>query len=152
MRTNLLFALVGLTLAAAAAPAPAQAQDDLTDELEHIERSLWHGWATHDTAPFKENIVENSVQIGSWGMVAGKAAVLELIASHNCVLEDAQFSAWKAHQLSYDAALLTYHAMQKGSCDGEALPAKVSVSAVYIRHDDRWMSASYHETELTDGM
>jgi hypothetical protein len=30
---------------------------------------LWHGWATHDTAPFKENIVENSVQIGSWGMV-----------------------------------------------------------------------------------
>ena len=152
MRTNLLFALAALAAAAAVVPSAAQAQDDLTHELEHIERSLWHGWATHDTAPFKESIVENSVQMGSWGMVAGKDAVLELIANHDCVLEDAQFSDWKAHKLSDDAALLTYHAMQKGSCDGEALPAKVSVSAVYIRHDDHWMSASYHETELTDGM
>ena len=152
MRTNQFFALAAFALAAAAAPAPVHAQDDLSDELEHIERSLWHGWATHDAVPFEESIVKNSVQIGSWGMISGKEAILEMIANHTCELEDAQFSDWKAHKLSDDAAILTYKAMQKGVCDGEPLPEKVSASAVYVRHGDHWMSASYQETELTDGM
>jgi hypothetical protein len=151
MRTRPFLTLAALTIAAAVvAPAPVHAQDDLTDSLEHIERTLWHGWATHDTGPFEESIVQNAVQIGPWGMASGKAAIMEEIASHGCVLEDAQFSDWKAHKLSDDTAILTYTAMQKGTCDGEALPEKVAVSAVYVRHGDQWMSASYHETPLDE--
>lgn len=151
MRTPRFLTLVGLTIAAAViAPASVRAQDDLTDTLEHVERTLWHGWATHDTAPFEASIVQNAVQIGPWGMTLGKAAIMEEIANHGCVLEDAQFSDWKAHKLSDDTAILTYTAMQKGTCDGEALPAKVAVSAVYVRHGDDWMSASYHETPLEE--
>lgn len=151
MRTQPLLAAAALALVTAAAPSPAQAQDDLTDELEHIERSLWHGWATHDTEAFQESLVENAVQIGSWGLLAGKDAIMEVIATHTCQLEDAQFSDWKAHEVSDDAAILTYSVTQTGECDGEPLPAKIAVSAIYVRHGDHWMSASYHETELSDG-
>jgi hypothetical protein len=151
MRTLWLLSLAVLTIGGTVvAPPPVQAQDDLTHSLEHVERTLWHGWATHDTAPFEASIVQNAVQIGPWGMTLGKAAIMEEIANHGCVLEDAQFSDWKAHKLSDDTAILTYTAMQKGTCDGEALPAKVAVSAVYVRHGDHWMSASYHETPLEE--
>ena len=136
---------------AIAMPAPAYAQHedgDLTHDLEQIERALWHGWAMHDTTPFEKHMVKNSVNIGSWGMQSGKAAILDVIANHNCEVEDVQFSDWQAHKLSDGAAILTYHAMQKGSCDGQELPAKVIVSSAYVWHGDHWMAASYHETEL----
>ena len=123
-----------------------EGHEDLTHELEHIERALWHGWATHDEAVFQKHIVENSVNVGPWGTMTGKEAIVAMIAEHDCQLEDAQFSDWKVHRLSDDTVILTYNAMQKGTCDGQALPEKVAVSAVYVRHDDHWMSASYHET------
>ncbi len=151
MRTPRLLSLAALTIGAAVvAPEPVRAQDDLTHTLEHVERTLWHGWATHDTAPFEESIVQNAVQLGPWGTISGKTAIVDVIANHGCVLEDAQFSDWKAHKLSDDTAILTYTVMQKGSCDGETLPEKAAVSAVYVRHGDHWMSASYHETPLDE--
>lgn len=134
-----------------AGPAPAAAQDDLeglTHELEHLERTMWHSWATHDAAAFQENIVENSVNIGPWGTVTGKEAIVAMVANNSCALEDAQFSDWKANQVSDETVILTYNAVQKGSCQGAPLPERVAVSSVYVRQDDRWMSASYHETPL----
>jgi hypothetical protein len=145
-----------LTIACAAAVAAALtlpsgsllAQDELAESLASIEKSLWHGWAMHDTSPFEEHVVENAVQAGGWGLVLGKKAIVEMIGSHDCELEDAKFADWTAHEVSDGTAILTYTAMQKGSCDGEALPEKIAVTATYVRHGDHWMSASYQESTL----
>ena len=152
MHTRPLLVVAAIALAGVAAPSHLQAQDDLTHELEHIERSLWHGWATHDAAIFREVLTDDALNVGSWGVVSGKADMIEVIASHNCELKDAQFADWKAYKLTDDSAILSYTVMQKGDCDGHALPAKVAVSSVYVRHNDPWMSAMYHETELAEGL
>ena len=142
--------LAAAVAAAIAVPSAAHAQDDLTHQLEHIERALWHGWATHDTDAFDRHLIENAVQVGPWGIATGKEAIKQLVSEHGCTLEDVQFSDWAAHEISDDATILTYAAMQKGSCDGEALPARILASAVYVRHKDHWMSASYHETPVDE--
>jgi hypothetical protein len=149
-RSFLIFAALSLG-AAMLAPEPVRAQDDqdeLTHSLEHVERTLWHGWASNDTAPFEKSIVKASINVGPWGTISGKDAIVAMVSDHGCALEDVQFSDWKAHKVSEDTAILTYTAMQKGTCDGETLPENVAVSAVYVRHGDHWMSASYHETPL----
>lgn len=151
MRNRVLVSCVALLVGAlVAAPGSLLAQDDLTKSLASIEKSLWQGWADHDIAPFEANLAANSVQIGGWGMVSGKEAIVEGIGSGDCEVEGFSFSDWKAHEVNDHTAILTYTANQNAVCGGQKSPEKVYVSAVYVHEGDQWLSASYHETPAAE--
>jgi hypothetical protein len=45
-------------------------------------------------------------------------------------------------------AVLTYTATQDATCRGQKLPAKVVVSAVWVKQGTQWLSALYHESPM----
>ena len=96
--------------------------------------------------PFRKYLAENSVTVNQDGVDAGKQAVIAGIEDHPCQVEGYSFSDWAVHQVSDDAAILTYRATQNAVCGGEKIPENVVVSATYVRRDGNWLSASYHET------
>lgn len=151
MRTRVLASCAALLVGAlVAAPGSLLAQDDLTKSLASIEEMLWQGWAEHDVAPFEAHLAANSVQIGEWGMVSGKEAIVEGIGSGDCEVRGYSLSGWKAQKLGDHAAILTYTAEQSGVCSGEKLPQRVYASSVYVREGDQWLSASYQETPAAE--
>lgn len=138
---------LALPLALSLAPtADLVAQDDLLEIVSAIEQSLWQGWADRDGTPFREHIVENHVQIGSFGMTAGKAQVIPAMESDECQVESFSLSNWALHRVAEDALILTYEAEQDAVCAGEKLDERVQSAAVYVRVESRWMAASYQET------
>jgi uncharacterized protein (TIGR02246 family) len=128
-------------------PAAASTQDELTTTLSDIEESLWQGWADHDGAAFREHIVDNHLQINAEGVLwSGKQEVIQGIEENDCDVKGFSLSDWVVHRVSDDTAILTYRGTQDAVCNGEKIPEHVVASAVYVRQDGRWMSASYHET------
>jgi hypothetical protein len=124
------------------------AQDDVQSKVTSIEKSLWEAWKAHDAKPFEMYLTEGTVNINAGGISAGKAQVIKEIADNPCDVDSFSFSDWKLHKLSEDTVMLTYHATQKGMCDGEALPEEVYVSSTYVNKGGKWMAASYHESSI----
>lgn len=151
MRTKLLLLAAGLFAAGSlAAPAGATAQDDLTKQLVSIEKSLWKGWAEADAAPFRSHITANYVQIGDWGIVAGRDEIIENIASGACTVKSYELDDWQVHRLSNTTAILTYEAEQDAVCDGTPSAGEVMASSVYVMEGGAWKAGSYHETPVAD--
>ena len=151
MRTRFFLLAAGLFAAGSlVAPVGATAQDDLTKQLISIEKSLWKGWAEADAAPFEKHITANYVQIGDWGMVAGRDATIENIASGACTVKSYELDDWQVHRLSNTTAILTYEAEQDAVCDGTPSAAEVMASSVYVMEDGTWKAGSYHETPVAD--
>jgi len=128
------------------APPTAVAQDDLTVKLAEIEKSLWKGWAANDPTPFEEHMVENALQIGGWGVYAGKAGIVANIASGDCDVRSFEQDEFQAHMVGPNTAILTYEAEQDAVCDGTKLPKEVVAGAVYVMIDGEWKHASYQES------
>lgn len=151
MRKKLMITAAGLLAGGMLlAPSPATAQDDLTKQLVSIEKSLWKGWAEADAAPFRSHITANYVQIGDWGMVAGRDAIIENIASGACTVKSYELDDWQVHRLSNTTAILTYEAEQDAVCDGTPSAGEVMASSVYVMEGGAWKAGSYHETPVAD--
>ncbi|HKK07728.1 MAG TPA: nuclear transport factor 2 family protein [Gemmatimonadota bacterium] len=146
MRVRIL-ALAALGCAAALrAPAPVAAQQDLTATLSGIEKTLWQAWKDHDPAPFQKYLADDALNVSQTGIEVGKAGYVASLADNGCDVKGFSFSDWAAHPVTDDVAILTYRATQDASCGGQAMPAAVIVSSVYVRKAGTWMSAAYHET------
>lgn len=157
IRIPTLVALAAAVAVLTPVPAAAQAQDqELLTTLSGIEKSLWKGWAEHDTAPFERSLADPAVNVGADGISSGKADVLEFIAGHSCEVGDYSFSDWSVHRVTEDVAVLTYRATQDGVCGGEMLAPVVNVATVYVRKGGSWMNAVYAEapaaSEMSEGM
>lgn len=103
----------------------AQGQEtDLVTTLSGIERSLWKGWAEHDTAPFGEHLTDPAVNVGPSGTSSGKDGVLAFIAAHDCEVAGYSSSDWSVHRVTDDVVLLTYRATQDAACGGRGAPLR----------------------------
>lgn len=128
-------------------PGPLVAQQDVLGAVSAIEQSLWQGWKDHDAAPFREHVTENHFQIAAGGIVTGKAAVIRAISEENdCEVASFSLSNWQLHRIAENVVVVTYDASQDAVCGGQRLDPEVKASAVYVRTDGKWSSASYQES------
>ena len=141
--TALVAALVAFPLA-----GTVSAQENLEAKLVTIEKSLWEGWKNKDAKPFEKDLTADSVNITATGITMGKAQIIKDTTSSDCKVTSYSLTDVKVHQLSKDAALLTYKASQDAVCKGKKIPDEVYASAVYVNQNGAWKAASYHETPV----
>lgn len=117
------------TPAASPAPAtPAMSRAQSQRMMISTEKKLWEAWKTKNYKPFKTYLTSDSVNIGDQG-VAGKNDLLKAFEGLSCDVKSYELTDIKVTFLDSDAALMTYKAMQDGTCGGEALPAAVWAAA-----------------------
>ena len=139
--------LAGISLAK---PTSTFAQDDLTKHLAAIEQSLWEAWADAEPTPFERHLTVDHLNIGGWGIVAGRQAVVDVVAAAACDVTRFELDDWQAVRLSDDTAILTFEAEQEAVCGGVPSASEVVVSSVYVLRDGTWLNAMYHETPISD--
>jgi hypothetical protein len=127
------------------APKPAMSKAQSQRIIIATERKLWDAWKAQDVKPFRANLANDTVLIGDTG-VADRETVLKLIGAGGCDVKSISLSDIKVSFIASNVALITYKAAQEGTCGGEALPASVWASSVYVKRGDKWWAALHQET------
>jgi hypothetical protein len=132
-------------LSAQAAPEAAPDKAALTETLVGLEKQSWEAWKNRDGKFFQEFLSDDHVELGAGG-AAGKAEVVESVASPACTVKSYAVDHFKLAVLDTRTALLTYHAAQDTTCGGKAVPSPAWVSSLYIKRGDRWLNVLYQQT------
>jgi Domain of unknown function (DUF4440) len=130
---------------ASPAPKPGMTRAQSQKLIVSTERKLWEAWKSKDLKPFKTHLAADSVMIGDAG-VANKAESLKELETMGCDVKSYELSDIKVTFLNNDAALITYKAMQDGTCGGQAVPPTVWASSAYVKRGGKWFAASHQET------
>jgi Domain of unknown function (DUF4440) len=127
------------------APMAARPAPTLGDSLIALEQDSWRAWQKRDGRFFEGFLSDDHVEIGAGG-IQGKTAVVAGVASPACTVRTYATDHFELTRLSATAALLTYHASQETTCNGQAVPSPVWVGSLYVLREDRWVNAAYQQT------
>ena len=120
--------------------------DDLKRTLVELEKKSWVAWKNHDGKFFQQFLSDDHVEVG-FGGVTNKATVVAGVASPLCVVKSYAIDKFELVKFDADTALLTYHAAQDTTCNGNTVPSPVWVSSLYLRRHGRWRNALYQQTQ-----
>ena len=130
---------------ASPAPKPAMSKAQSQRIIIATERKLWDAWKAQDVKPFRANLSTDSLLIGDTG-VADRETVLKMIGGGGCEVKSVSLSDIKVTFVASNTAVITYKAAQEGTCGGEALPANVWASSVYVKRGNKWWAVSHQES------
>lgn len=119
---------------------------DLQETLISMEKQSWEAWKNRDGNFFKTFLSDDHVEVGFYG-VANKAIVVAGVASPVCVVKSYSVDGFKLTPFDANTALLTYHAKQDTTCNGNPVPSPAWVSSLFIRRDGRWQNVLYQQTQ-----
>lgn len=135
-----------LRLSAGAAQVPVEVTSSgLLTELTRLETASWEAWQKRDGTFFATFLSDDHVEVGAGGPV-GKKAVLAGVSSPNCVVKHYELDHFAVTIFNTDTAVLTYHAQQDTTCQGNAVPSPVWTSSLYLQRGGRWQNAVYQQT------
>jgi hypothetical protein len=143
MTTRLPLVIILTFVVASFAQAQTRAQSQKT--IIDTEKKLWEAWKNKDMKPFHANLAADAVMIGDGG-VADKKSSLSAMEGMACDVKSYELSDLKVTFLNNSAAILTYKSTQDATCGGQAVPATVWSSSVYVMRGGRWYAASHQET------
>jgi hypothetical protein len=129
----------------AAQRPPAGAGADLQETLTRLEKASWEAWQKRDGSYFETFLSEDHVEVGTGGPT-GKATVIAGVASPNCIVKHYEVDHFALTVFAADTALLTYHAQQDTTCQGQAVPSPAWASSLYVKRGGRWQNALYQQT------
>jgi len=139
--------LIIFSLATFASGQKAQSsKSDLKRTLMELEKQSWVAWKNHDGKFFEQFLSDDHVEVG-FGGVTNKATVIAGVASPLCIVKTYAIDKFELVRFDANTALLTYHAAQDTSCNGNAVPSPVWVSSLYLRRHGRWLNALYQQTQ-----
>ena len=119
------------------------------DALLALEKSGWEAWKNKDAKAFEDLLSAKYVGFGPDGRT-DKAAAIKSIVNPKC---DVKSYSWSDEQMTMagaDVAILSFKAAQDYTCDGKKGPASTWSASVYVREGDKWKSAFYAETPVTN--
>lgn len=142
--------LIGLIIVVLANFAPAQKvqshDDDVKGTLVELERKSWAAWKNRDGEFFRQFLSDDHVEVG-FGGVTNKAFVVAGVASPVCIVKSYAIAKFQLVTFNANTALLTYHAEQDTTCNGQSVPSPVWVSSLYVKRQGRWLNALYQQTQ-----
>ena len=143
MTTRLPLVIVLTLVFASFVHAQTRAQSQRT--IIETEKKLWEAWKNKDMKPFQANLSDDAVMIGDSG-VADKKTSLTAMEGMACEVKSYELMDLKVTFLNNSTAILTYKSTQDATCGGQAVPATVWSSSVYVMRGGRWYAASHQET------
>ncbi len=129
-----------------AQPKPQAGRDEIKKTLIELENKSWIAWKNRDGKYFDNFLSDDHVEIEPDG-VAGKAAVVSIVGSPICVVKSYTVRDYQFTLINKETALLTYHAEQDTTCNGNAVPSPTWVSSLYVLRKGRWQNVLYQHTK-----
>ena len=123
------------------------ANNSIQDQLVAMEKQAWEAWKTKNGGFFQTFLSEDSINVGSTG-VDNKSAIVKFISSPMCDIKSYSMDNLQMIMTDKSTAILTYKAMQDGSCDGKTLPASVWATSMYVKRGGKWVSNFHQETPI----
>jgi len=120
-------------------------KDALKETLINLEKQSWVAWKNHDGKFFQDFLSDDHVEIGAGGLT-NKATVVAGVASPVCHVNSYTVEKFSLTIFDANTALLTYHAAQDTTCNGNPVPSPVWVSSLYVKRNGRWLNALYQQT------
>ena len=127
------------------APKPAMTRAQSQRTIIATEKKLWEAWKNKDAKAFKSNLSADSIQIGESG-VGTKNQIVEAMSNSDCEVKSYALSDIKVTFFNNSTALVTYKGTQDATCAGQAVPAAVWSSSLYVMRGGKWLAASRQET------
>ena len=112
-----------------------------------LEKAGWEAWKNKDASWTQKNTTEEFLSINADGM-SDKKQVIKSTAS-DCKVEKYALSNFKFVKLTDTVVILTYEAMQKGTCGGKKLALHVRSTVNYVKRNGKWLEALYMEVSVT---
>jgi hypothetical protein len=140
------FVLVSLASLRADVVPQTNSTSALQETLIGLEKQSWEAWKNRDGEFFKSFLSEDHVEVGFYG-VANKAIVVAGVSSPVCVVKTYAVESFKLTTFDVNTALLTYHAKQDTTCNGNPVPSPAWVSSLFVRRDGRWQNVLYQQTQ-----
>lgn len=132
----------------AVALGSAQKKDkSMDDTLMTMEKQAWDAFGKGDGKIFESFATDDFQIIGDNG-ITGKADTIKAINTKPCDLKSYSFSNFKTTMLNKETVLVTYNAVQDGSCGGQAMPGKLAVSSIYVKRNGKWLGAFHQESTV----
>jgi hypothetical protein len=111
--------------------------------LMAMEKGLWAAWASGDSAVFEEHLGNDAVMVTSAGTTLGKTQAIADLGM--CSVASYEVGEMTVLHPADNVAILVYSAAQDATCEGNALPAKVNSTSVWVEQDGHWVSVLYAE-------
>ncbi len=121
-------------------------RDALKEHLISLEKQSWQAWKNHDGKFFQKFLSDDHVEVG-FGGLTNKANVVAGVASPICAVKSYAVDRFELTAFDANTALLTYHAQQDTSCNGNPVPSPVWASSLYLKRGGRWHNALYQQTQ-----
>jgi hypothetical protein len=124
----------------------AASPDETTKQtLIDLETQSWKAWKDRDGKFFQDFLSDDHVEVGLGGP-ADKAAVVRIVSSPMCKVEDYAIDHFAVSLIDSNTALVIYHATQKTSCNGTPVPSPVWATSVYVKRNDHWLNVLYQHS------
>ena len=133
------------TSSPAATGNPAAGSDSMTEPMMAIEKQGWEAWKNRDANAVQSVMASNFVYFSGTGRKE-KAEAIKGWSEPKCEGLAYTFSDPKSVSFTKDAALVTYNAEVKGTCDGKPVAPHLWVASFDVKEGDAWKNAFYMDS------
>ena len=139
--------MVAVGVSSVAVGQPKVSKDpEVEAQVIALEKAGWEAWKNKDAGWFQNNLTDEFLQVNS-DAVSTKAEVVRSTAT-DCDVKNVSLDNFRFVMLDKDAVLLTYTAMQEGTCGGQRIPQHVRATVNYVKRGGRWLEAMYMEAPM----
>jgi hypothetical protein len=142
-----LLVMIGSVLTFGQTKTSKGASDSVQAQLETIEKQAWEAWKNKNGEFFQAMLTEDSINVGAGG-VDNKAAVIKFTSGPMCDIKSYSLDSFQVVMTDKKTAILTYKAMQDGTCDGKSIPAAVWAATMFVKRGNKWVSSFHQETPV----
>ena len=128
----------------------AAAQKTSSPDFEAMEKGAWDAFGKGDGKYFQTLIADDGV-VFTGASLSSKAQLVKEVTAKPCEVKSFAFSNFKTSMINDSTALVTYLSTQDATCAGQAQPAKVLSSTIYVKRNGKWQ-AFYHQESPITGM
>ena len=122
------------------------AELELKARIIKLEKAGWDAWKNKNSSWFRYNTTSDCVWINSEGVI-NKEEMMRSTET-DCAVSLVALDDFKFIRLNTNTVLLTYTAIQEGSCGKTKLAPKIRASVNYVKRGSRWLEAFYMETPV----
>lgn len=121
--------------------AGAIADDSLVSQLITAERRLWDAWKNGKPEVWRQNLRDDAVFFGQYGVAPKSELVAEQKESIiSCKVESYSLTDPRAIRLDDNSAILLYEAEQHAVCGGATVQPRMHGSSVYVLREGKWLN------------
>lgn len=122
--------------------------EKLKEQIIASEKAGWEAWKNKDAEWFKVNTTGDFLNVSRDG-ISNKDQVVKSTTT-DCDVKSVTINDFTFVVLNKETVVLTYIALQDGLCGNSKLPAKLRVSATYIKQRGKWLEAFYMEVPVSE--